>query len=57
VRDADGSERVSEAKVFISETVTTDDTLTDSEGTEWPVIAVSKQDGLDGEFSHFEVSL
>jgi hypothetical protein len=57
VRDASGSEVVSEALVFTKAPVRTGHALIDSEGREWPVVAVSEQKGLDGRFSHNEVAL
>ncbi len=57
VRDASGSEVVSEALVFCIAPVQSGHSLVDSEGREWPVVQTSEQKGLDGKFSHYEVAL
>lgn len=57
VRDASGSEVVSEALVFTTAPVQSGHSLVDSEGKEWPVIAVSEQKDLTGRISHREVAL
>lgn len=56
VRDKDGQEVVSEARVFCTATVKVGDLL-EYDGRKWPVIAVSIVPGLDGAESHREVSL
>ena len=56
VRDNQGQEVVSEARVFCSEAVKPGDEL-EFDGRSWPVIAVSVVPGLDGAVSHREVSL
>ena len=57
VRDAGGSEVVSEALVFTKAPVEAGHLLLDASERGWPVIAVSEQKGLDGTFSHREVAL
>ena len=56
VRDNEGREVVSEARVFCVEPVKPGDIL-EHGGREWPVIAVSTVPGLDGSESHREVAL
>lgn len=56
VRDNEGREVVSEARVFCVEPVKPGDLL-EYAGREWPVIAVSTVPGLDGEESHREVAV
>ena len=56
VRDNEGREVVSEARVFCVEPVKPGDLL-EFTGREWPVIAVSTVPGLDGKESHREVAV
>jgi hypothetical protein len=56
VRDNEGREVVSEARVFCIEPVKPGDKL-EYAGREWPVIAVSTIPGLDGKESHKEVAV
>ena len=56
VRDNEGREVVSEARVFCVEPVKPGDIL-EHGGREWPVIAVSTVPGLDGIDSHRECSV
>ena len=56
VRDNEGREVVSEARVFWVEPVKPGDIL-EHGGREWPVIAVSSVPGLDGNESHREVAV
>ena len=56
VRDNQGREVVSEARVFCTESVQPGDEL-EYGGRKWPVIAVSTMAGLDGKESHREVAL
>ncbi len=56
VRDNEGREVVSEARVFCVEPVQPGDIL-EHGGREWPVIAVSTVPGLDGKESHREVAV
>ena len=56
VRDNEGREVVSEARVFCVEPVKPGDIL-EHGGREWPVIAVSSVPGLDGNESHREVAV
>lgn len=56
VRDNQGQEVVSEARVFCVEPVKPGDKL-EYAGREWPVIAVSTIPGLDGNESHREVAV
>ena len=56
VRDNEGREVVSEARVFCIEPVKPGDEL-EFDGRRWPVIAVSTIPGLDGNESHREVAL
>ena len=56
VRDNEGREVVSEARVFCVELVKPGDLL-EYAGREWPVIAVSTVPGLDGKESHREVAV
>ena len=56
VRDNEGREVVSEARVFCIEPVKPGDIL-EHGGREWPVIAVSTVPGLDGIDSHRECSV
>jgi hypothetical protein len=56
VRDNEGREVVSEARVFCVEPVKPGDIL-EHGGREWPVIAVSSVPGLDGKESHREVAV
>jgi hypothetical protein len=56
VRDNEGREVVSEARVFCVEAVKPGDEL-EFNGREWPVIAVSTVPGLDGKESHREVAV
>ena len=57
VRDASGSEVVSEALVFTKAPVQSGHVLIDATGREWPVVSVSEQKDLAGSFSHREVAL
>ncbi len=56
VRDNEGREVVSEARVFCTDPVQPGDLL-EYAGREWPVIAVSIVPGLDGKESHREVAV
>ena len=56
VRDNEGQEVVSEARVFCIETVKPGDEL-EFGGRRWPVIAVSTVPGLDGKESHRECAV
>jgi hypothetical protein len=56
VRDNEGREVVSEARVFCVEPVKPGEIL-EHGGREWPVIAVSTIPGLDGSESHREVAV
>ncbi len=56
VRDNEGREVVSEARVFCIEPVQPGDLL-EYAGREWPVIAVSTIPGLDGKEAHREVAV
>ena len=56
VRDNEGREVVSEARVFCVEPVKPGDIL-EHGGREWPVIAVSSVPGLDGNESHRECAV
>ena len=56
VRDSQGREVVSEARVFCTEAVKPGDEL-EFNGRRWPVIAVSTVPGLDGSESHREVAV
>ena len=53
VKNRQGVEVVSEAKLFTEEIIKPDDAVTFS-GRTWPVISVSEQYGLSGELSHYE---
>ena len=56
VRDNEGREVVSEARVFCTDSVKPGDKL-EFDGRRWPVIAVSTVPGLDGKESHREVAV
>lgn len=56
VRDKDGREVVSEARVLCTEPVQPGDLL-EYDGRAWPVIAVLTVPGLDGTESHREVAV
>ena len=56
VRDNEGREVVSEARVFCTEAVKPGDELV-FDGRSWPVIAVSTVPGLDGAENHREVAV
>lgn len=56
VRDSEGREVVSEARVFCISPVETGDLL-EYDGWKWPVINVLPVPGLDGKTSHREVAL
>ena len=56
VRDSQGREVVSEARVFCTEAVKPGDIL-EHGGREWPVISVSIVPGLDGSENHREVAV
>ncbi len=56
VRDNEGREVVSEARVFCVDAVKPGDEL-EFDGRRWPVIAVSTVPGLDGVENHHEVAL
>ena len=56
VRDNQGREVVSEARVFCVDAVKPGDEL-EFNGRRWPVIAVSCVPGLDGVENHHEVAL
>jgi len=56
VRDNEGREVVSEARVFCIDPVKPGDKL-EYAGREWPVITVSTVLGLDGKESHREVAV
>ena len=56
VRDNEGREVVSEARVFCTEAVKPGDEL-EFDGRRWPVIAVSTVPGLDGKENHRECAV
>ncbi len=56
VRDNEGREVVSEARVFCMGAIKPGDLL-EYNGREWPVIAVSTVPGLDGKEAHREVAV
>ena len=56
VRDNQGREVVSEARVFCVDAVKPGDEL-EFDGRRWPVIAVSSVPGLDGAVNHYEVAV
>ena len=56
VRDNEGREVVSEARVFCTEAVKPGDEL-EYNGRSWPVIAVSTVPGLDGKENHRECAV
>jgi len=56
VRDNQGREVVSEARVFCVDAVKPGDEL-EFDGRRWPVIAVSSVPGLDGKEAHREVAV
>ncbi|MBA1336728.1 MAG: hypothetical protein HPY66_3163 [Firmicutes bacterium] len=56
VRDKEGHEVVSEARVFCKEPVKPGDLL-EYDGREWPVIAVSTVPGLNGTENHRECAV
>lgn len=56
VRDNEGREVVSEARVFCTEEVKIGDEL-EYGGRKWPVISVSTVPGLDGAENHREVAV
>ena len=56
VRDNQGREVVSEARVFCTEAVKPGDEL-EFNGRRWPVIAVSTVPGLDGKENHRECAV
>lgn len=56
VRDNEGREVISEARVFCIEPVKPGDEL-EFDGRSWPVIAVSTVPGLDGAENHREVAV
>ncbi len=56
VRDNEGREVVSEARVFCTDLVKPGDEL-EFDGRRWPVIAVSTVPGLDGKESHRECAV
>ena len=56
VRDSEGLEVVSEARVFCTAPVKAGDLL-EYDGRKWPVIAVAIVPGLDGITNHREVAL
>lgn len=56
VRDNEGREVVSEARVFCTDHVKPGDEL-EFDGRRWPVIAVSTVPGLDGKEAHREVAV
>ena len=56
VRDNQGREVVSEARVFCTEAVKPGDEL-EFDGRSWPVIAVSTVPGLDGKENHRECAV
>lgn len=56
VRDNEGREVVSEARVFCIEAVKPGDEM-EFGGRRWPVIAVSTVPGLDGKEAHREVAV
>ena len=56
MRDNEGREVVSEARVFCTDPVQPGDLL-EYAGREWPVIAVSEATGLDGRIHFREVAL
>lgn len=56
VRNKDGHEIVSEARVFCLEAIKPED-LIEYDDRKWPVITASPIPGLDGEVSHREVAV
>ncbi|HHV98599.1 MAG TPA: hypothetical protein GXX36_03340 [Clostridiaceae bacterium] len=56
VRDKEGREVVSEARVFCTEPIQPGDLL-EYGGMEWPVLAVSTIPDLNGKESHREVAV
>ena len=56
VRDRQGQEVVSEARMYCVEAVQPGDVV-EYEGREWPVLAVSETPGLDGTVLYREVAL
>jgi hypothetical protein len=56
VRDKEGREVVSEARVFCTAPVQEGDLL-EYAGRKWPVITVASVPGLDGATNHHEVAL
>ena len=56
VRNNEGREVVSEARVFCTDHVKPGDEL-EFDGRRWPVIAVSTVPGLDGKEAHREVAV
>jgi len=56
VRDNEGREVVSEARVFCTDSVKPGDEL-EFDGRRWPVIAVSTVPDLDGKESHREAAI
>ena len=56
VRDNEGREVVSEARVFCTDSVKPGDEL-ELDGRRWPVIAVSTVPGLDGKENHRECAV
>ncbi len=56
VRDNEGREVVSEARVFCTDSVKPGDEL-EFNGRRWPVIAVSTVPGLDGKENHRECAV
>ncbi|WP_157049484.1 hypothetical protein [Moorella stamsii] len=56
VRNKQGEEVISEARVFCLEAVQPGDVL-EYGGREWPVIAVSETPGLDGKLLYREVAV
>ena len=56
VRDNEGREVISEARVFCTEAVKPGDEL-EFDGHSWPVIAVSTVPGLDGKENHRECAV
>lgn len=56
VRDKQGQQVISEARLFTESHVKPDDLIT-FDGIDWPVIAVADQPGLDGDIEFYEVMM
>jgi hypothetical protein len=55
VRDSEGVERTSSARVYTNAPVQAGDTLTDPDGVDWVVIRADQQVWLNGKPAHREV--